>query len=330
MMRLTWITVFTFLIAVPIGAQQPGGGQQAQAVKQPQANNVPAAAQPARQPFPPLTPEEDARLQKLLLAWEQQSKGTKTLDCSFLRWHYDMAAAPAGVPATKSAGVVKYAAPDQGLFKVDQKVFFNGMKAGKPQFQAIEGKFGEHWVCNGRELIEFDRTMKECRIQALPKQMQGTQIFNSPLPFVFNSDAKQIQERYWVREVAGPAGVYLLEAWPKRQEDRAQYKTVQIALDASTFLPKALMMYAPNFNVKLAQKFDHYEFQEMKRNSLTNGIRSFMNNFIPQKPPANWKIIRQNFLAPANPQPQQVPGQQVPGQQVPVQQAAAPNQPNRQ
>ncbi len=81
------------------------------------------------------------------------------------------------------------------------------------------------------------------------------------------------------------------------------------------------MMYAPNFNVQNAQKYDHYEFKEMKRNSLTDGIRSFMNNFIPQKPPKSWKILRENFLAP--PQP-------APGQQVPVQQAAAPNQPNRQ
>ena len=77
MMRLTWITVLTFLIAAPIAAQQPAGQRAGQAVGQPQPGNAQPAgnaqqpdANAARQPFPALTKEENERLQKLLAAWQ--------------------------------------------------------------------------------------------------------------------------------------------------------------------------------------------------------------------------------------------------------------------
>lgn len=259
------------------------------------------------QPFPALTPAAQAQLQKLLLAWEEQSKATKTLECQFSRWHYDMFAAPAGIHANRADGVVKYAAPDKGLFRVDRLVFYAGMgEDGKPKFQPQPGQYGEHWVCNGTELIEFDRSKEECRIQVLPPNMQKQQIFNSPLPFVFNLDANQIQQRYWVRQVEAPnPEILLVEAWPKRQEDRAQYKLVQIALDAKTFLPQALLMYAPNFDAKLAPKWDHYEFTNVKRNAIGAGFQKFMGNFIPENPPANWKILRNQFVPASDEIPQQ-------------------------
>ena len=102
----------------------------------------------------------------------------------------------------------------------------------------------------------------------------------------------------------------LIEAWPKRQEDRAQYKLVQIALDANTFLPRALLMYAPNFHAKNAPKWDHYEFRESKRNAIGAGFQRFLGNFIPQKPPADWKIIQNNLSPGPTPGAQQaaVPG----------------------
>lgn len=279
------------------------------AAQQPRPNAAPGAnpqaAAPQGQPFPPLPPAAQAQLQTLLKNWEQNSKGTKTLECKFTRWHFDMFAAPAGVHATRADGVIKYAAPDKGLFRVDRLVFFGGMLEGKAEYREQPGQYGEHWVCNGTQLIEFDRSKEECRIQDLPKHLQGQQIFNSPLPFVFNLDAEQIQQRYWVRQAQAPKPeIILIEAWPKRQEDRAQYKFVQIALDAKTYLPHALLMYAPNFNAKTAPKWDHYEFANVKRNAMTAALQNFVRNFIPEKPPSNWKILREKFAAPADFPPQ--------------------------
>lgn len=317
MMRLIWATTLASLVSAPLLAQQPAGnpGRRAQAGSaearltdqrteqgsRSRAGQTPAPVEEGR-PFPPLAAGAKAQLNKLLSEWEEHSESTKTLECRFQRWHYDMFAAKPGVHASKSTGLIKYAAPDKGLFRVDSKVFFNGMKQGKPKYAPQDGQFGEYWVCNGRELIEFDRSKEECRIQTLPPEMRGQKIFESPLPFVFNLDAEQIQERYWVRQVAAPKPeLVLIEAWPKRQEDRAQYRLVQIALDKESFLPQALLMYAPNFHAKNAPKWDHYEFSEVKRNSIGQGMQMFLRNFIRQQPPANWKVLRDTYQPPAQP-----------------------------
>ncbi len=275
-----------------------------QAMQQQQAAGQ-QATPPDGQPFPALDQAAFTRLQQILTAWEGQSKGTNTLECKFKVWHFDSFAAPAGVHATLGEGVIRYAAPDKGLFRVDRKVFYSGMKPDdgsgtpKPEYAEQPGQYGEHWVCNGKELIEFDRGNKECKIQQLPPNMQGTQIFNSPLPFVFNLDARQIQERYWVREVPSPdQATIMLEAWPKRQVDRAQYKVVQIALDTSTFAPKMLRLFAPNFDAALAPKWDHYQFDDVKRNTIGAGMQMFIKSFIDEKPPADFKVLRDMYQPP--------------------------------
>ena len=68
-------------------------------------------------------------------------------------------------------------------------------------------------------------------------------------------------------------------------------------------------MYAPNFDPKTAPKWDHYEFADVNRNAIGAGFQKFLGNFIPEKPPANWKILRDKFTAPV---------------EIPTQRAAAP------
>ncbi|WP_145418054.1 TIGR03009 domain-containing protein [Planctomycetes bacterium K23_9] len=290
-----------------VAQPQPGANAQA---GNPQAPNADATvADPNARPFKALTAAEQTRLDAMLKAWEQQSKGTKTMSCKFQKWHFDLLAAPAGIHATKSTGVIKYAAPDKGMFKEETIVFYEGMKQGAPQFAAQPGKVGDYWVCNGAEVIEFDGNEKKCTISTLPPGMKGQDIFNSPLPFVFNLDAQKIQSRYWVREVKAPKpGIYLIEAWPKFQADRSQYKMVQIALDDKKFLPTALIMYAPNFNAQNAPMWDHYEFENVGRNAITAGMKQFFNNFIPQRPPSDWQVVREKL--PVAGQPNGAPARQ--------------------
>ncbi|WP_146519060.1 TIGR03009 domain-containing protein [Stieleria varia] len=267
-----------------------------------------AAASTAQAPFPPLDANAQARLDQILAKWEEQTKGTKTLECTFQRWHFDLLATPPGVYADKSIGDIKYSAPDKGLFKVNTKLFFTGMEGGKPQYAPQPGMEGEWYVCTGKEVLEYDRSIKQCTIQELPKEMQGVQIFNSPLPFVFNLDAEQMKQKFWIREVESKEpGMLMLEVWPKTAEDRAQYKVVQIGL-GSDFVIKGLVMYAPNFHPKNAPTWDQYQFDDVKRNSFAAGIQQFWNFFIPEKLPAGWNVQRGNLLMP--PQPQMANGNQ--------------------
>lgn len=289
---------------------QPQAGQQQVAqpqAAQPQANQrQPGEAQPplAGAPFV-LSGAEQAEMEQLLAAWEQQSNGTKRLETKFRRWHFDPLAAPAGVHATWAEGAIKYGAPDMGLFRVDQLKFFSGIVEGKPTYKSVDGQFGEHWVCNGKELLEFDRSKKECRIQQLPPEMQGKDILESPLPFVFNLNSARIKERYWVRRVEAPAGLFVIEAHPKRQADRAQYLFVRIVINDKTFLPQALILYGPNFDPTTAAAYDHYEFIDVERNTLRQSMAAWGTVFINERPPADWKVIRDVFR-PAGPQQPQM------------------------
>ena len=99
----------------------------------------------------------------------------------------------------------------------------------------------------------------------------------------------------------------LIEAWPNGKRP-SQYKLVQIALDANLFASAPQCMHP--FHAKNAPKWDHYEFRESKRNAIGAGFQRFLGNFIPQKPPADWKIIQNNLSPGPTPGAQQaaVPG----------------------
>lgn len=289
--------------APPGQAATPQNARQA-VPQQPATQGIPQPPAKLSAPFI-LSRAEQAELDQLLIAWEKQSAGTKQLEAKFRRWHFDLLAAPAGVHATWAEGAVKYSSPDKGLFQVTQLKFFSGIVEGKPTYKTVEGQFGEHWVCNGQELLEFDHGRKECRIQQLPPDMQGKEILESPLPFVFNLNAEKIKERYWIRRIDGPAGVYVLEAHPKRQADRAQYRFVRIAINDQSFLPQALILYSPNYDPTTSPAYDHYEFSDVERNTLRQGVASWGRLFISQKPPSDWKVIRETYR-PDGPEPPQV------------------------
>lgn len=289
-MAAVFAAVFAGIVADAniVQAQQPAANQQT-------ANQQTAQQRPAGQPFAPLTPQQQAQLDQLLLAWQQQSQSMKTLECNFTRWEYDTQRAPGGLHWKKATGNIKYATPDRGLF-LDQTVnVFQGMKDGKPQYGPSAEDQGDYWVCTGKEVHSYDRSKKKCTILELPADMQGKEIFNSPLPFVFNLDAEKIKQRYWVRSMpVEQNNTYLIEAWPKTQQDRAQYKLVQIALNQA-FEPVGLVMYAPNFHPKHAAEWDHYEFNSVKRNAIGAGFQKFFGAFVPQRVPMGWEIDRKKI-----------------------------------
>ena len=111
-------------------------------------------------------------------------------------------------------------------------------------------------------------------------------------------------------------GVFVIEAFPKLKEDSSQYRLVQVAVNAQTFIPQAIIMYAPNFDPKTNPQWDHYELTDVKRNAIGTTFLNRFNAqwFIPEKPKGkDWKVIREPF----------VPATQ-PATQPAIRQAAAP------
>ncbi|MEM9826621.1 MAG: TIGR03009 domain-containing protein [Planctomycetota bacterium] len=256
-------------------------------------NRVPAM------PFPKPSPQAEAEMERVLITWQDQSRRTKYLTLGFTKWNYDLSGSPdAQIPATKSSGVLKYAAPDKGLYEVTEKLFYAGFDdKNQPQYQPKENELGEKWVSTGQTVVAYDQTAKKCTIFPLAKHLQGQGIINSPLPFVFNLNAADARQRYWMRLINPPReDLVMIEAWPKTQKDRAEYKMVQIALTKETFLPAGLIVYHPNFDTVGSPNRDIYEFRDVKRNQIFAGIQNFMNVFVPEKPPKGWEVEEDKSL----------------------------------
>ncbi|MCA9183431.1 MAG: hypothetical protein KDA51_18350, partial [Planctomycetales bacterium] len=153
------------------------------------------------------------------------------------------------------------------------------------------------------------------KMQLAPEQRhQG--IHNSPLPFLFGVKADEIKRRYWIRPVQPPAGSndVWLEAWPKQMDDAGNYSRVQVVLDRVDVLPKALIVFLPNWEAQFPHR-EVYEFNERKKEwNLLDAMKQkiFMKEFIETNLPATWQVIVEPYI---EPQEAAQPGQGSPATQ---------------
>jgi len=280
--------------------------------RQPQARPASArggaATQPTRSPAAgvpfQLTQKEQQFLDQVLNYWEHRSQKVKTFRCKFTRWEYDPVFGPKdpGVAKTQSEGEIKYAEPDKGLFRVDSIAYVQppATPGGEPRYAKREGEILEHWVCDGRSIYQFDAQKKQLIERTLPAEMHGRAITNGPLPFMFGAEADKIKQRYWIRPVPPPQGVtdeYWLQAYPKRREDAANFKMVEVILDQELFLPKAVQVYDPNYHPQQNQSRTVYVFGQRKVNegNLLSQLNLFHREFYEPRTPLGWKKITERY-----------------------------------
>ena len=107
----------------------------------------------------------------------------------------------------------------------------------------------EKWICDGKTVFEFDHRNNRVIERPIPPELQGQEIVQGPLPFLFGAKAAQIKQRYWVRVDPGKAkqgdqSVFWIEAVPKRREDAANYEQIDVVIpDDDKFLPKAIILH---------------------------------------------------------------------------------------
>jgi TIGR03009 family protein len=272
---------------------------------QPQQYGPPPAQQPpprtaSRQqvPLPPrapqapfqLTPEQEADLHRLLRAWEKQSQAVQTLACEFKRWEYDETFGqrnpqnPNQVIPKESKGEIKYAAPDKGLYHITEMRIPIGVEAGQPKFQTT-GEGGEHWVCDGQSIWEYNYDKKQLIERRLPPEMQGKAIQDGPLPFLFGAQADKLLARYWMRIVtpATVQGQVWLEAFPKSQIDAANFQRATVILDGASLFPVAIEVHLPNGK----SRHVHQLFNTVPNNPL----RFLQANFAKPALPRGWTKV---------------------------------------
>ncbi len=207
-------------------------------------------------------------------------------------WEY-IAAFPAAKPGMASReceGEIYFAAPDHGMYH-----------------EKMEG--GAYWVCDGQAVYELNHKKSEVVEHPLPEELRGKGITNGPLPFVFGADAAAMKQRYSMRVVTpsdADKGQIWLEAYPRYQNDAANFRKVQVILDQQTMLPRGLQLLMPNGKDRTV-----YAFGTPKVNDLWEKIKGF---FDPPLLPRGWKhvierppVAQNEALQPRDGQSQRVP-----------------------
>jgi TIGR03009 family protein len=239
----------------PAQTQQPAAAQ-----PQPAAQS-PAPAAPQMPPGFPLNTLEETALNSVLDAWQTASGKIATFNCSFDRLEYVVAFSPVInnqlQPLNKNKGELNYSKPDKGSFEIKEIFTFTQQPApagGKPQ-GPVRGDWvrqpnaiGEHWVCDGKAVYEYRSDRKQVIERPLPPRAPGESIIDGPLPFLFGAESAKLKQRYWMRvddRNKNPDQIWL-NAWPRFQDQAANFRQVDVILDRKQQLPKAMQVTLPN------------------------------------------------------------------------------------
>ncbi|MCH2114673.1 MAG: TIGR03009 domain-containing protein [Pirellulales bacterium] len=251
----------------------------------------PPAAQPGfgGPPFQ-LDRVEQQFVDQILHMWETESAKIKTFDCQFERWEYDAVFGPGhSIPMVKSEGQLSYSKPDKGSFKINKlrrwKKANLGQETWEPGDWVLEkDQVGEHWVCDGKAIHEYNHLKKQLVVRLLPPELHGTAIVDGPLPFLFGAEAEGLKARYWIRSPASDPTSIFLEAYPRRQADAANYQRVDVRLDRKRMMPTAIQVHMPNGESRAV-----YMFEKPTVNGKLNAL--FGEIFNAPRKPLGWTRI---------------------------------------
>ncbi len=253
------------------------------------AQRGPAA--PQNPPPPPfiLSPQEQADLDQVLNAWEQQNGQIKTFKCNFDRLQYDPVFFPKQTDGREEArqhskGEIKYEAPDKGLLRETEGETWSL----NPTTRKLENKklvALEHWACDGKNLYKVDYQQKTVEEIPIPAELQGKGITQGPLPFVFGAKAADLKARYYIRPTTpkDDKDHAWLEIRPKFVRDAQNFSKVELILRLKDMFPEAIQLHGTNGTDR-----DVYMLAPQGFNLIPN----FGNDFTPA--PFGFKHIKNN------------------------------------
>jgi TIGR03009 family protein len=290
----------------PPATQGPSGYapiRTAQAPLRPVAGPVQAPAETRTMPLFQLAPQEQALLDQVLTIWETESDKIKSFDCPFDRFEYDPVFGPGDqTPSSKSTGNLRYMKPDKGAFRVDEVKHYTAPKepGGQPTYEPRANDPGEHWVCDGEAVYEFNTPKKQLIVRPLPPEMRGDAIADGPLPFLFGVKKAKLKARYSMKVARTTETDIWLEALPRWPGDAANFRRVELILHRDSFLPKALQVYQPNGKNRTVYMFGAA--------SVNNALAGILNFFQQPRTPLGWKKVVEH-PTPAPQGPSQARGQ---------------------
>ena len=206
-------------------------------------------------------------LMKLLEDWAASSAKIKKLEGEHRRWEYDYVFNV----VKHNTGKFYYEAPDKGRIdmtpdndKVGEIETRQHWEDGRPM--KFTGKAGpaERCYCDSQMVTQVNVKEKEATRILLPKEIQGANIIDGPLPFLFGMPAQKAIQRYDLELKSNNTakGLAKIRATPLWPTDAANYQLAEIILDTKTFLPKAVRLIDP-----AGTKETVFVFGELEKNS---------------------------------------------------------------
>jgi TIGR03009 family protein len=227
----------------------------------PGAGADPAAPFIPRAPFT-LSPEQAFQLDQVLAAWERRNQEVKSVECEFWLFEYDyiFTQRPGQPRKLRDHGILKYAAPDKGLYKIEGQRSEEWIETapGAGAWRKSAEARDEQWICDGKSIFQYNCKEKRRIEHPLPPELQGKAISDGPLPFVFGTEAQKLKERYWLRINTPPdvRGEIWLEAYPRYQKDAANFYKLDVILKTNGLLPDAIQVSEPNRKDRKVYKFE--------------------------------------------------------------------------
>lgn len=262
-----------------------------------------------------LSPDHIKFVNDLLDYWQTKSQAVKFYQCDFARYDYNTTICNWRDPhnnmlaaASTMTGEIRFAAPDQACYETVHVFDFAGppeQPGQQPQYiKRDESNNREKWICSGTSIFEFDYQNKKMYEVAIPPEMQGRGLINSPLPFLFGASKDEILNRFWVRNItpAGAKNEYWLEAYPKTIDDARNYLKLELAISRDElFLPVMLHIFATDYNPKINNETSRIiEFKNRKVNGNLAKVQDFFQWFVRPKTPFGWEHVQRAPLQASN------------------------------
>jgi len=271
---ITVVTVCCCSSAVQSQSKSPGKRLVAPVSLTEQVDDAPARAQielkneHLNQDVKPLPPE----LEQLLRDWAGASDKIKRLEGGHVRRVYDLI----NEVEKLSQGRFYYETPDKGRInitpvEISSKMLEQRASGEVPTRRRKDGKpfdlksdQEECWSCDGLFVFEMDVARKEARVAQLPSDMQGKQIMDSPLPFLFGMPPEKAKRRFAISlahpidPATGRASLHIL---PRLPQDAGNWESADVILNLKTFLPDAVKLVDP-----AGTKITVYSFSNLKVN----------------------------------------------------------------
>lgn len=245
---------------------------------------------------PEMSPEMEQEMDRLLTQWAQASDRIKRLEGRHFRIVYDLTFET----ESQSEGEFGYEDPDKGRINVTpveitealiearktevQKALEENRRSSvrikkntDPKGEATPEPFDlvpaqtEEWYCDGQRVYSLDVQKKEAIVAQLPSEMQGENIMDSPLPFLFGMPPEKARRRFEIAFAGGKfdprTGKASLVIYPNLPQDSQSWSHADVILDLKTFLPVAVQLFDP-----ADTKITVYKFRDFKINGTLGVI----------------------------------------------------------